>query len=100
MLIRVCIRCVIALFETHFDTHRLRDFESLTRELDEYGPEDEDPVACRIADDLGAADTEGYDVSKVAFAELKKVLPRLTRSTQTEILLEVSPSGFVHTMGL
>lgn len=82
--------CAIALFETHFDHDRLREFASLTEEPDEFGSNEEDPQPCTTADEYGPAEPEGMVISKVKFEEMKKTLPSLTRSVQGEILWEVS----------
>lgn len=85
--------CAIALFETHFDGTRAKDFAALTEEPDEFGDAEEDPQPCRTTDDMGDAEEEGLEISKVSFEELKKALPSLTRSVQGEILWEVSGEG-------
>ncbi|ORY54375.1 hypothetical protein BCR35DRAFT_296731 [Leucosporidium creatinivorum] len=81
--------CAIALFETHFDGTRAKDFAALTEEPDEFGDAEEDPQPCRTSDDMGDAEEEGLEISKVSFEELKKALPSLTRSVQGEILWEI-----------
>ncbi|GAA5874877.1 hypothetical protein JCM1840_003912 [Sporobolomyces johnsonii] len=87
--------CCIALFESHFDTKRSEDFQSLLAEPDEYQEPEEDPKPWRGANDNGAADdmgepeAEGKEISRVKFEELKKKMPDLTRSTEGEILWQV-----------
>lgn len=61
----------------------------MTEEPDEYAPADEDPEPCTNSDDLGEGEEDGKKICTVSFAELKKALPSLTRSTQGEILWEV-----------
>jgi hypothetical protein len=54
-----------------------------------FGDAEEDPQPCRTSDDMGDAEEEGLEISKVSFEELKKALPSLTRSVEGEILWEV-----------
>lgn len=91
--------CVIALFETHFDRTRSRDYAALTEEPDEFGDAEEDPEPCRTADEMGDAEEEGLKISTTSFEELKKALPSLTRSVQGEILWEVSSGSCVGVEG-
>lgn len=89
-LTRARVSCIISLFESYFDQNRAADFEALTTEPDEFGTAEEDPEPCRTADELGEADDEDREISRVSFEELKKALPSLTRSVSGEILWEVS----------
>lgn len=83
--------CAIALFETHFDRMRSNDFNALLEEPDEFGEAEEDPEPCSKDDDMGLAEADGMKISTTSFADLKAMLPNLTRSVQTEILHEVRP---------
>ena len=82
--------CTIAIFETYLDKTRYSAFLSLSQDIDEFGPDAEDPEPQRTDDCYGPGEEDEKVISRVAFEDLKKVLPSLLRSTEGQILFEVS----------
>lgn len=80
---------LIALFETHFDRNRSREYEALMEEPDEFGDAEEDPEPCTKDDDYGVGDDPSMKICTVDFEQLKKKLPNLTKSVMGEVLSEV-----------
>lgn len=81
--------CTIALFETHFDSSRQKDYAALLVEPDEYSAEDRDPLPCYNDDEFGNGEDQGKVIARVSFEELEKSLPSLRKSATTLILDEV-----------
>lgn len=87
--------CTIAIFETYFDTTRHSAFLSLSEDIDEFGPGAKDPEPQRSQDQFGPGEEEEKVICKVSFEDLKNQMPSLLRSTDGQILWEVSlaPGG-------
>ena len=77
----------IAVWETHFDTDRLKDFAELSQEAPEFEPAELDPDAWARDDEMGKRD-EGT-LTRVPFEQLKGRLPDIKESGTTMILEEL-----------
>lgn len=82
--------CIIAIFETYFDTTRHSAFLSLSQDIDEFGPGAQNPEPQRSDDEFGPGEEEEKVISRVSFEDLKNQMPSLLRSTDGQILWEVS----------